>query len=321
MSESYKTYKISVVIPVYNGENYLHECLESILAQTFTKDLEIVLIDDGSKDSSGNICDEYAANHDNIHVYHKLNEGINQTRRYGVRVAQGEWIAFSDQDDSMPVDALQQLWDKHDGTDLVIGFPDPPVHRKELSLEECRENAITAKLFPPTPWAKLYRKSLLTDDIFDFPKEIDGEEDMIMNIRIMFRLERAPHFVFKRVYNFRCNTASVSHTKRASLEHEELFDKVREQSIPQNELPKYMKAIIGSRLNGLTGPAHSEPESLSDKNHPYMKRLREEIKKYHYQMNFQEWMMLNISQPWMYKSYSFIVMVKNFMRYRLGLNN
>lgn len=314
-------YRISVIIPVYNGEKFLNECIDSILVQKIDGNIEIVLIDDGSKDSSGNICDEYAANHDNVHVFHKLNEGINQTRRFGVRVAQGEWIAFSDQDDSMPADALQQLWDKHDGTDLVIGFPDSPVHRKELSLEECRENAITAKLFPPAPWAKLYRKSLLTDDIFDFPKEIDGEEDMIMNIRIMFRLERAPHFVFKKIYYFRRNTASVSHTKRASLEHEELFDNVREQSIPQDELPKYMKAILCSRLNGLTGPAFSEPELLCDKMHPYMKQLREDIKKYHYRMNFLEWMMLNIRWPLLYKGFSFLVMVNNFMRYRLGLNN
>ena len=314
-------YFISVVIPIYNGEKYLHECINSISSQAFAESVEVVLVNDGSKDASSTICDEYAHRFENIHVYHKPNEGINQTRRYGVKVAQGEWIAFCDQDDSLTINALQELWDKHEGTDLVIGYPDPPVHRKALSLEECRENAITAKLFPPAPWAKLYRKSLLTDDIFDFPKAIDGEEDMIMNIRIMFRLERAPHFVFKKVYNFRRNTASVSHTKRASLEHEELFDNVREQSIPQDELPKYMKAILRSRLNGLTGPAFSEPEQLCDKMHPYMTQLREDIKKYHYRMNFQEWMMLNIHWSWLYKGFSFILIAKNFIGYRFGLNN
>ena len=82
-------YKISVVIPIYNGENYLRECLESILAQSF-HEYEMVLVDDGSKDRSGVICDEYAAKYDFIHVYHKQNEGINQTRRFGVRAAQGE---------------------------------------------------------------------------------------------------------------------------------------------------------------------------------------------------------------------------------------
>lgn len=313
--------QISVVIPVYNGELYLRECLDSILAQNFAGSVEIVLIDDGSTDMSGKICDEYASRYENIIVYHKQNEGINQTRRYGARVAQGEWIAFSDQDDTMPNDALKQLWDMCEGTDLVIGFPDPPVHRKVLNLDECRENAITARLFPPTPWAKLYRKTVLTEDVFNFPKTIDGEEDMIMNIRIMFQLKRAPHFVFKKVYNFRRNTLSVSHTKRASLNHEELFDHVRKQSIPQEELPKYMKQIIYSRLNGLTGPALSEPDVLCNKQHPYMVQLRDDINKYGYQMNFQEWMMLNIRWPWLYKAFSFMIMVKNFLRYRMGLNN
>ena len=314
------TYKISVVIPIYNGEKYLRECLESILAQTF-REYEMVLVDDGSTDNSGAICDEYAAKHDFIHVYHKQNEGINQTRRYGVRVAQGEWIAFSDQDDTMPADSLQSMWDKHEDTDIVIGFLDNPIHRKELSLDECRQNAITAKLFPPTPWAKLYRKSIMTDDIFDFPRGIDGEEDMMMNIRLMFRIERAPHFVFKKVYNFRRNTASVSHTKKASLKHEELFHSVRAASMPEWAQEKYLKETICSRLNGLTGVGHSDPKAICDKNTPFIKQLRNDIERSHYKMNLQEWLLLNTKHAWMYKCVSFLIMVKNFLRYRLGLNN
>lgn len=318
-----KIYDISVVIPVYNGENYLHECVDSILAQTFLKmgSVEILMVDDGSKDSSGNICDEYAAKHEFIHVVHKQNEGINQTRRYGVRVARGEWIAFSDQDDSMPVDALQSMWDKHEDTDIVIGFPDKPIHRKDLSLDECRSNAITSKLFPPTPWAKLYRKALFSDDIFDFPRGIDGEEDMIMNIRLMFKIDRAPHFVFKKVYNFRRNTASVSHTKKASLGHEVLFHNVRATSMPNWAQEKFLRETIFSRLNGLTGVGHSDPKALCDKNTPFIKQLRNDIERSHYKMDLQEWLLLNIRNEWLYKRVSFLIMVKNFLKYHLGLNN
>ena len=313
-------FKLSVVIPVYNGEKYLRECVDSILSQTF-RNFEIVLVNDGSTDSTASICDEYTTQHDNVVVVHQNNQGINKTRRNGVRNARGEWITFSDADDTMPHNALQKLWDKHVGTDLVIGFPEEPIHKKELTLEECRENAITGRLFPPTMWAKLYRRSLLTDDLFDFPRGIDGEEDMIMNIRIIFGLQRTPHFVFEKVYNYRRNVASISHTKRASLEHEDLFNRVRAQSIPANELSHYMKAILQSRLNGLTGPAFSEPELLCDKQHPYMLRLREDIHRYSYTMTFQEWMLLNIPYAWMYKVFSFLVLVKNFLRYRLGLTN
>lgn len=314
-------YQISVVIPVYNGEKYLRECVDSILAQSINESFEIVLIDDGSTDSSGGICDHYASIHNNIHVYHKPNEGINQTRKFGVKVAKGEWIAFSDQDDSMPIDALQQMWDKCEGTDLVIGFPETPSHRKDLDLNECRENAIFPCFFPPTPWAKLYRKSLLTDDVFDFPRDIDGSEDMIMNIRIMFHLQRAPHFVFKKVYNFRRNTASVSHTRRTSLKRLELFDRVRKESIPADELTKYMPQIIRSRLNGLVSCACSDPKQLCNKQNKFLLQLNKDIIYYRYKMNFQERLLLKNRWVWSYKFISLMTRTKNSLRYRLGLNN
>lgn len=82
-----------------------------------------------------------------------------------------------------------------------------------------------------------------------------------------------------------------------------------------------MKCILKSRLNGLTGPASSESKLMCNKNHPYLKRLREDIKTYSYSMTFQEWMLLNIPFAWMYKAFAFSVKVKNFLRYRLGLNN
>lgn len=315
-----KKYKISVVIPVYNGEKYLKECIDSIFAQSF-KEYELVLVDDGSKDSSGVICDNYAAKYDFIHVYHKTNEGINQTRRYGVKVAQGEWIAFCDQDDSMPDYALQILWDKHQNTDIVIGFLDTPVHRRALTLEECQENAITAKLFPPTPWAKLYRKAILTDNIFDFPKHTDGAEDMIMNIRLMFKIRRAPHFVFRKVYNFRRNTSSVSHRLRPTLRGAELYHEVRLSSMPKWAQEKFLKATIFIRLNGLTGIAYSYPETLCNKNHPFLLQLREDINRSNYIMNLQERLLINLKFKWMYRCVSFLIIVKNFVRYRLGLNN
>ncbi len=313
-------YKISVIVPVYNGEKYLCECLDSIVGQTF-RDFEIVLINDGSKDKSIDICNEYASRHDNIHVFSQDNQGINQTRCNGVRHAKGKWIVFSDQDDSMPNYALQELWNMHDDTDLVIGFPDTPVNKEVLSLDDCRRNAITGKRFPCSPWAKMYRREMLTDDVFKFPREIDGEEDMIMNIRIMFRLSRAPRFVFRKIYNFRRNTVSVSHRKKCSLEHEALFDEVRNASIPEDLQSRYMPEILYSRLNGLCGVAFSEPQTLCDKNHPYLKAIKEAVRKYKYRLSAKEWLFLNMHFAWEYKCLSFMVMVKNFLRYHLGLNH
>lgn len=90
--------KISVIVPVYNTEKYLHRCIDSILAQTFT-DFELLLIDDGSKDNSGTICDEYAAKDSRVRVFHKENGGVSSARNLGLDNAKGEWISFVDSDD------------------------------------------------------------------------------------------------------------------------------------------------------------------------------------------------------------------------------
>ena len=89
---------VSVIVPVYNVENYLEECLNSIMGQTYSN-LEILLIDDGSKDRSGEICDQYAKKDNRIKVYHKSNSGVSKTRNYGLDHCTGEWVAFVDSDD------------------------------------------------------------------------------------------------------------------------------------------------------------------------------------------------------------------------------
>lgn len=312
--------QISVIVPVYNGERYLHECLDSIVNQTFS-DFELILLDDGSSDRSGQICNEYAGRDPRIRVIHKQNEGINATRWRGVCEAKGVWISFCDNDDSLPQDALSILYALTENTDIVIGFPNTPNYRRELSLDECRRNMITAKLLPPTPWAKLYRRSLLTDEVFNIPREIDGEEDMIMNIRLMFKITRAPRICFKKVYNFRRNTTSVSHTKKASLEHEDAFDKARAKSIPSNVITNYMTEILQSRLNGIVSIAYNNPENIIDWQHPYLVQLKSDITKYQYRLNLQQWLLVHTHIKFLLKFYGFTIILKNFIRYRLGLNN
>lgn len=90
--------KLSVIVPIYNGENYLRRCLDSILSQIFL-DFELILIDDGSKDSSGKICDEYAAADSRVTVLHTGNQGVAQARKMGLKHASGEYVSFVDCDD------------------------------------------------------------------------------------------------------------------------------------------------------------------------------------------------------------------------------
>ena len=311
---------ISVIVPVYKGERYLEECVRSILAQTFT-DIELILLEDGSPDQSGEMCDRLVKEDSRIRVIHKKNEGINATRCRGAQEARGEWVSFVDDDDTLPVDALENLMTCAQDTDIVVGYPEVPQHKDELSLDECRQWMITGGRIPPTPWGKLYRRTLLTPDIFNFPREIDGEEDMIMNIRLFFKVQCTPKLVFKKVYNFRRNTSSVSHTKRASLDHEDAFDRARAASIPVGMTGKYMDSILRSRINGIIGVAYVSPSDVCNKQHPYMQRLMSDIWQYHYHCTAKEWLVLHLRPALVLKGYCFALRVKEFLKYHLGFAN
>ena len=101
---------ISVIVPVYNVEPYLRECIESILGQTY-RDFELILVNDGSTDDSGTICDEYAAQDTRIRVLHQKNSGVSVARNVGLDSVQGEYIAFVDSDDRVSKDYLAYLND------------------------------------------------------------------------------------------------------------------------------------------------------------------------------------------------------------------
>ena len=104
-----KQVKISIIVPIYNVEHYLRSCIESIISQSYS-DWELLLIDDGSPDRSGEICDEYAKNDDRIRVFHKKNGGVSSARNLGLDKAQGEWVTFIDADDYILPDFIKGLY-------------------------------------------------------------------------------------------------------------------------------------------------------------------------------------------------------------------
>ena len=113
--------KISIIVPVYNVEKYLRKCVDSILNQTF-KDFELILVDDGSIDTSGKICDEYNLKDNRIKVIHKENGGLSSARNAGLDIAQGEYIGFVDSDDWIELDMYEELYKicKENDTDVGI---------------------------------------------------------------------------------------------------------------------------------------------------------------------------------------------------------
>ena len=114
--------KLSIIIPIYNAEEYLHECIDSALNQTLS-DIEIILVDDGATDSSGQICDAYAEKDSRVRVIHKENGGVCDARNVGMKAVSTEYFTFLESDDWLPEDACEKLWNKHleHGADFVFG--------------------------------------------------------------------------------------------------------------------------------------------------------------------------------------------------------
>lgn len=125
---------ISVIVPVYNTEKYLRRCIDSILAQTY-KDFELILIDDGSTDNSGLICDEYEKNYNRIRVIHQQNSGVSVARNEGVKVSEGNYIVFIDSDDWISADYLSNLYLACKKNNAQIAFCDYAIANDITSYE------------------------------------------------------------------------------------------------------------------------------------------------------------------------------------------
>ena len=230
--------KISVIVPVYKVEKYLPECIESVLAQTFT-DFELILVDDGSPDNSGAICDAYAARDPRIRVFHKENGGVTSARRLGVERSRGEWVMFVDADDALEQRALELLFNEtlDENVDLVEGEFSEGSRIKRKSKDrnriECEgmryAQAVFDCVFLHGPWAKIIRRKLfyLSPRPLDIPSWIIYAEDILMDFRLGMNLRRAVKIRFP-VYFYRENLSSVSHTFRIStgylLKYKKILD-------------------------------------------------------------------------------------------------
>ena len=134
--------KISVIVPVYNTEKYLDRCIQSILAQTYT-DFELLLINDGSTDSSGAICDKYAKQDVRVRVFHKENGGASSARNMGLDNAKGEWVTFCDSDDTLKQNALECLSSYTDKSSIVIANTS---YKEQISGDEYVRRLLECKI-------------------------------------------------------------------------------------------------------------------------------------------------------------------------------
>lgn len=182
---------ISVIVPVYNAEKYLTKCVDSILAQSF-ENFELILVDDGSKDGSGAICDKYAARDSRVKVLHNENGGVSAARESGVAQSRGEYIAFIDADDYIAKDYLTVLYEDIvknnadiaccDCVEIVNGTETNGFHNVlenrviENRVEYILDFLNLKEFYGYVVWAKLIRKELLKGQMF---KQIHFGEDTV----------------------------------------------------------------------------------------------------------------------------------------------
>lgn len=233
---------LSIIIPVYNAEEYLPCCLGSILAQSFT-DYEVILIDDGSTDHSAAICDEYAASHASFHCLHQSNSGHTAARQSGVRASHGQYIAFVDSDDWVSPEMYARMCTAAQDTlaDIVhcnftavmphkekvcgIPFPAGLYHKAQLT-ETVYPNMIyfgTYFVFGVAPnlWNKLFRRDILEKYLFRLPHSIVVGEDGPITYACMLEASSI-YFCDEAYYYYRSSAGSLCHqmdTKRLSENH------------------------------------------------------------------------------------------------------
>lgn len=192
---------ISIVVPVYNSEKNLKACVDSLLKQTYT-DIEIILVEDGSKDRSPEICDEYAKKDLRVRAVHKENEGVSMARNLGISMARGEYVQFVDSDDYIAPDMCKTMLEtiKKDLSDFVLcGFHHLYLGRDIIKLPKLQKTVYETESFAAPflelyqqgflnmPWNKLYKKELIQQE---FPKGLSLGEDLLFNLAYMKQVKK-----------------------------------------------------------------------------------------------------------------------------------
>lgn len=220
----------SILIPVYNVEKYLSACLESVLRQSFT-DYEVILVDDGSKDSSGQICDDYAKRYPGkIRVQHKPNQGLISARRAGLKLANGYYVCFLDSDDCWLDNTLSRLYEITQTTDsdvVFFGWKRIDENGKELNVAEPTLFSQTGILDKKTVFERMLSTSIINPlwakcckyDLFDVDTDygryysIQNGEDLIQSLPVLYKANTY-YYLHESLYLYRVNTESITHTYR-----------------------------------------------------------------------------------------------------------
>lgn len=275
--------KFSIILPIYNVEKYLRPCIDSILLQTY-KDYEIILVDDGSEDSSGHICDEYGEKYSCVEVLHKPNGGQSDARNHGLPYAKGDYVFFVDSDDYL-IDnkVLSKLAEKSKSNPDVIAFKSVKwfestgklgtctdklqVSSPNLAATEMYLELIDRDTYYNSAWSKIIRRTLLTDNKIEFERGLLGEDNdwyyKVVSYVNTLELIDEPLYVYRQRAGSITKTSSTKNLEHLLLIIEKWISFVEEGELTENKkvirnslAKQYCHAIIS--YANLGAPAEYE---------------------------------------------------------------
>lgn len=220
--------KVSVIVPVYNAEKYLPECVDSILAQTL-RDIEVILVDDGSTDGSPALCDHYAKKDSRVHVIHKPNGRAASARNAGLKIAQGEYIAFVDSDDWIEPDMYEKMlvanaevclcdYIRFQG-DNEFPFTQPNIRsgfydKSQICKEIYPHLVMDGVEYPITisNWAMLIKRSIIQEHGLSYREDILISEDAPFGSEVLYCANSFAYLKNQHLYHYRMTSGSASKT-------------------------------------------------------------------------------------------------------------
>lgn len=247
---------VSVILPVYNISQYIDKCMFSLLSQTYSN-YELLLVDDGSTDNSGYICDKYEKKDSRVKVFHKVNGGLSDARNYGIQKAKGTYITCIDPDDYVDPDYIEYLMQLIDKYHTKMSICHHRVHYDNgrikdlgsqgevlLNTEEALKEMLYHRSIDTSAWGKLYRK-----DLFDSVKYPKGKifEDIGTTYALMLQCNRiAVGYESKYNYVFHNNSIVNSHFSLRKLDMIEMTDKMGTDVV--NRYPGLSDAVLRRRV-------------------------------------------------------------------------
>ena len=316
---------ITVIVPVYNTEKYLYRCIDSILAQTFTN-FELLLIDDGSNDASGQICDEYTTKDNRVRVFHKKNGGVSSARNLGLDNAIGKYIMFVDSDDYMMPGMLEVMLSALESkkADLVVcgtmetgGGYWRPVADVDYSINQLNDHFVTllhTELLPP-PWNKILKKKIIGN--IRFSEDISFGEDLLFNIQYLKKCETISFIKEAPFYHEKENENSlvVKFNRNRLLDIEKVWVVVERFSEDKEGLySKYLRDLTVYVRQLLKTKQYSWLEKENILEEWSSVALIKSLNLFNYKIYYLNWVLLLLLKNKQWKLANILVNLKSYFR-------